>query len=515
MNKRFSRGLWWVKRDFRLTDNEALCHALELCDSVVALFIIEPGLCKAPETSLLHFLAWRQACEHLSEQLDDRGGRLVTRLGDTLDVFEELHDRYQFEALFSHQETGSELTYRRDCQILRWTHSHKLPWFESFQNGVVRGLQNRDDRQAVIRERLFQSRSLDAPPHITAWSDTPSSDAWPSFETVSGRSMDERIQLEKLQPVTELDAQKTLHTFLYSRGVGYAGGISSPNTAFVAGSRLSVHLAWGTISLRQVFTALSDRTEELAKQPDARSARWRKSLNAFAARLHWHDHFMQRLESAPEMEKEAINPAYRHIEYGDCEPVLQAWMQGTTGLPLVDACVRCLAATGFLNFRMRAMLVTTGCFGLAQSWQALQYPLARLFLDYEPGIHFSQIQMQAGVVGINTLRVYSPHKQLVDHDPQAVFVKQWIPELRSFSADSIRNYESETLGDYPEPIVDIKTTAKIIKDQIYAVRKSEQGKVEAAKMLNLHGSRKRSPEIKKRAVKKSQISDAQLKLDFD
>ncbi|MFK7854293.1 MAG: FAD-binding domain-containing protein [Granulosicoccus sp.] len=515
MNKRFSRGLWWVKRDFRLCDNEALCHAIELCDTVVALFIIEPALCKAPESSFLHFLAWQQACEHLSEQLDAKGGRLITRVGNAADVFEDLYKRYQFEALFSHQETGSELTYKRDCQIVRWAHSHKVPWFESFQNGVVRGLQNRDDRQPVIRERLFESQSRATPSQFTAWSDTPSSDAWPSFETVSGRLRDERIQVRKLQPVTEADAQKTLQAFLYDRGVAYAGGISSPNTAFAAGSRLSVHLAWGTISLRQVFTALRVRTEELAKQPNAKSAQWRKSLNAFQARLHWHDHFMQRLESAPDMERAAINPAYRHIEYGDCKPVLQAWMQGTTGLPLVDACVRCLAATGFLNFRMRAMLVTTGCFGLAQSWQALQYPLARLFLDYEPGIHFSQIQMQAGVVGINTLRVYSPHKQLVDHDPHGAFVKKWIPELRPFSADSIRNYESESLGDYPEPIVDIKSTAKIIKDQIYAVRKSEQGQEEAARMLDLHGSRKRAASNKKTAAKKNQIPDAQLKLDFD
>lgn len=514
MSKRFNRGLWWVKRDFRMRDNAALCDALTQCDTVIALFIVEPDLCIAPETSYLHFHAWRQAGEHLREQLSALGGQLIIRIGDAQNVLETLHREYHVDALFSHQETGSALTFERDRRVQRWARKQPLPWFESHQNGVIRGLSDRDKRQPIISERLFETPVLSAPTHIRSWSEPPLSDGWPSYEAASGQPMDNRIQVAQLQTITEVAAQQTLHAFLHNRGVRYSGGISSPNTAFSAGSRLSTHLAWGTISLRQVFKALEARNRELATQSGAQCAQWRKSLNAFQSRLHWHDHFIQRLESAPDMEFEAINPAYRHIEYGDCEPVLQAWMNGQTGLPLIDACIRCLAATGFLNFRMRAMLVTTGCFGLAQSWQALQYPLARLFLDYEPGIHFSQVQMQAGVVGINTLRVYSPHKQLLDHDPNARFVKYWIPELQSFDADAIVDYESRSLGDYPSPIVDIKSTAKLIKDQIYGVRQSEEGRHEASTMLKQHGSRKRTKNSKK-SIKKNIVPDSQLKLDFD
>lgn len=515
MNKRYKRGLWWVKRDFRLTDNAALCDALTHCETVIALFIIEPDLCAAPETSYFHFHAWQHASDHLSKKLSALGGQLIIRIGDAEDVLETLRDAYHFDALFSHQETGSALTFKRDRCVQGWADKHQLPWFESHQNGVIRGLVNRDKRQLVIRERLFETSLLSAPSYLVSWQHIPITDTWPSYDSVSGRAPDKRIEASQLQSVTEASAQQTLQAFLYDRGVRYSGGISSPNTAFTAGSRLSTHLAWGTISLRQVFKALDLRNRELACQPSAQNAQWRKSLNAFQARLHWHDHFMQRLESAPDMEFEAINPAYRHIHYGDCEPVLQAWMSGHTGLPLIDACIRCLAATGFLNFRMRAMLVTTGCFGLAQSWQALQYPLARLFLDYEPGIHYSQVQMQAGVVGINTLRVYSPHKQLIDHDPDARFVKRWIPELASFDADAICDYESRSLGDYPLPIVDIKSTAKVIKDQVYAVRQSAQGRSAASTMLRLHGSRKRTTGRKKPKIKNPGAPDAQLTLDFD
>lgn len=515
MSKHFKRGLWWVKRDFRIADNAALSDAIARCETVIAVFIIEPELCAAEETSYFHFHAWHQAADFLSQQLATINGRLIIRTGRVEDVLESLRLEHDMDALFSHQETGSAVTFARDLRVKRWTEVHKLPWYESHQNGVVRALNDRDNRQPVIRERLFDTSVISAPTSIDSWPGAHDSNSWPSFESVSGQAMDQRIQIPELQVVTEVAAQQTLDSFLGSRGLRYSGGISSPNTAFTAGSRLSVHLAWGTISLRQVFAAVQERGRELSFRSDAQSIQWRKSLKAFQSRLHWHDHFIQRLESAPNMETEAINPAYRDIQYGDQDQILRAWATGYTGLPLIDACMRCLAATGFLNFRMRAMLVTTGCFGLAQSWRALQYPLARLFLDYEPGIHFSQVQMQAGVVGINTLRVYSPHKQLLDHDSDARFIQQWIPELRSFDARSIANYDSQALGDYPTPIVDIKATGKVIKDQIYAVRQSEPGRKDAAVVLKLHGSRKGNNDRRPVRAKKPKKPDPQLSLDFD
>ena len=507
--------MWWIKRDFRLADNEALCAAINRCDSVLGLFIIEPELCAAAETSLLHYHAWRNAAMCLSKQFKARGGRLIVRVGEPENVLESLRQQYTMDALFSHQETGSAITFRRDGRVRHWCQRHRLNWFEFHQNGVVRGEPNRDIRQQILRERLFETAPIASPPRISAWSELPTCDGWPDFASFCIHGNDQRIQLSNLQAVSEASAQETLHSFLFDRGIAYSGGISSPNSAFTAGSRLSVHLAWGTISLRYVFSALDDRLRELRTGSTVQCKRWRKSLSAFRSRLHWHDHFMQRLESAPQMEHEAINPAYRQIHYRDDASVLEAWSRGTTGLPLVDACIRCLAATGFLNFRMRAMLVTTGCFGLAQSWQSLQYPLARVFLDYEPGIHFSQIQMQAGIVGINTLRVYSPQKQLIDQDPEARFVKQWIPELRSFSADAIRHYPHRSLGDYPKPIVDIDKRAKSIKDQIYAVRQSEEGRCESHKLLQLHGSRMRRTDRNTTWGRKFRVPDTQLSLDFD
>jgi deoxyribodipyrimidine photo-lyase len=266
-----------------------------------------------------------------------------------------------------------------------------------------------------------------------------------------------------------------------------------------------------------VFSLSNQRLRALSQSSGGSTSQWVKSIRAFQARLFWHDHFVQRLESAPEMEFQALNPAYQSIAYFDDRVIKDAWLNGRTGIPLVDACMRCLKATGFLNFRMRAMVVTTACYGLGQSWISIQDPLARTFLDYEPGIHLSQIQMQAGIVGINTIRVYSPLKQLLDHDPQCIFVKKWIPELREFDASTIACYETRKLGNYPLPILDIQEMGKLMKNQIYSIRNSQEGKKASAAVLLEHGSR-RSTSRRVNARKKREPNDKsdspQLTLDF-
>lgn len=502
--KRYTRGIWWVKRDFRLRDNEALCSAIEQCESILPLFVIEPDLCASEETSFFHYHAWQQAASYLAQQLSGFGVNLWIQRGHPAEIFDYLHEKDGFDALFSHEETGSNITFQRDLAVKHWCLAHDIQWHEYAQNGVVRALRNRAERQVIIRQRLIETTPIAAPQRMHQWQ--PDSlqnlELWPEFESISGQPTDKRIEKQLIQPVSEAAAEHTLQSFMRRRAARYSGGISSPNTAFTAGSRLSAHLAWGTISLRQVFHSTWHRDQELARQTDTTSIQWRKSLKAFRSRLHWHDHFIQRLESSPAMEFKAINPAYRSVGYAHNDVLLEAWKSGQTGIPLVDACVRCLAATGFLNFRMRAMVLSCGCYGFAQSWQSLQYPLARLFLDYEPGIHFSQVQMQAGIVGINTIRVYNPHKQLLDHDPHALFVKKWIPELREFSSIAIADYNDRDLGDYPTPVSDIKNNSRVILDQIYAIRNSADGKVASQQVLEQHGSRlsgRKRPQRKKPA----------------
>ncbi len=506
------RWLWWAKRDLRIHDNAALRHLVDSDHECLALFVFEPSLGEAAETSAFHALAQGEALTELQSNLNALGTQLMIANGEVVDVLDAINRCAPFTGIVSHEETGSDITFKRDKAVARWAKNNRIQWLEFPQNGVVRGLKSRDHRQKVIWQRIWDTPIQRAPRKILPWSIetrkineslSTNSDAnklnasfLSEWAQSNGHPLSVNHKYDVLlgrQQVDESTARAELKDFLNYRGLGYSGGISSPNKAFQSGSRLSTHLAWGTLSIRTAFHETMDRMGHLKEDKSSEAIQWKRSLRGFQARLHWHDHFIQRLESAPSMEFTALNPAYSRIQYlaeGDeYQRRLSAWREGKTGIPMVDACMRCLMTTGYLNFRMRAMLTTTACFGLQLHWKDLLHPLAQVFADYEPGIHISQIQMQAGIVGINTLRVYSPHKQLIDQDPNAAFVRRWIPELEKYNAAEIANYEHQALGDYPRPITDIASNAKGIKDQLYAVRRSVEGKAAAKTTLELHGSR--------------------------
>lgn len=503
------KSIWWIKRDLRTKDNEALVTAIKNSAQVLPIFVFEKSVINAPETSAFHINAQIQALTDLQKNLQKIGGNVLIARGEVIDVFTSLKKKYDFEQIFSHEETGSNITFGRDKKVQKWCQKNNVTWNQYYQNGVIRRLDSRDDRQPIIKQRLLKTKLFRAPTELLFPANFRSicrTKKIPELSEYFDKDALKKINFEQTQLVSESDAWKDFISFLKQRGQGYSGGISSPNTAFTHGSRLSPHLAWGTISLRSVFQWTLFSLSELKKSTDPSAKQWSRSLRSFQSRLHWHCHFIQRLESAYAMEFQAINPAYRDLYYENDDQKLSAWLNGKTGFPMVDACMRCLQAIGFLNFRMRAMVVSFAIFGLHLSWKKIQYPLAQIFLDYEPGIHFSQIQMQSGIIGINTIRVYSPRKQIEDQDPNATFIKHWIPELRPFTSTEIIAHEQYPVDGYVQPIIDFKSRSKAMKDQIFDIRKSLAGKLSVRNMLTKHGSRKTRPKPKKTKEKQLQMS---------
>jgi len=498
------KGVWWIKRDFRLSDNECLSMGTEQCSELLPFFCWEPEIINHSDYSVFHLQAQWQGLSGICQSLRKRNSGLCEEYGEIIEVLDGIFHKFNFEVLYSHQETGNLVSFARDRKVANWCTQKGVKWIEVNASSVLRG-GNADLRRVKLRQKDYR---LQNPLPIPLDFSKPKQNnifnrvcSWK--ELVSRFSKFTRSGFPSAtQKVNESNAWKTVESFLEDRALGYSGGISSPNLAFTHGSRLSPHLAWGTISLRSVFHALDKRISEIKKSETPTG--WSRSLRAFQSRLYWRDHFIQRLEAFPELEVRTLNPAFDEIEYEESDELLEAWVKGETGFPMVDACMRCLTETGFLNFRMRAMVVSFACFGLHLSWRKIHQPLANLFLDYEPGIHLSQLQMQAGVIGFNTLRVYSPTKQFIDQDPNGYFVKNWVPELAGQTVTEIAKSEKMKIKGYASPIVSLSDRSRQMKDRIYSIRKSTGGKKATQKTLKDHGSKK-TPSRKKRKKEDGQL----------
>lgn len=495
-------ALVWLKRDLRTHDHAPL-HAAAGFPRALALYAVEPEWLSSPEFDPQHAGFALASLAELRAALAARGLPLAVRVGTIRAVLEALRRETGFTHLFSHEETGPGWTYARDRAVADWCAAHGVVWREFPQHGVVRRLGRRDG-WAARWDRRMDAPLLALPAGFGA-----ARVALADLPTPAALGLP--ASRRRGQAAGEAAGLAVLDSFLRSRGGGYRRAISSPLSARSGSSRLSPHLAFGTLSLRFAHQRTAAEIARRAASDDPAERAFNTGLRGFAARLRWHCHFMQKLESEPAIEFRNFARACDGLRepHPDREK-FEAWCAGATGYPMVDACMRQLTATGWLNFRMRAMLVSFAAYHLWLHWREPGLFLARQFLDFEAGIHWSQMQMQSGTTGINTLRIYSPTRQARDHDPEGVYIRRWVPELAAVPTAYLAEpwtmpTEVQRMAgcrpgrDYPLPIVDEKSAARAAREALARVRGHAGAHAEAATIAERHGSRKRAPARKPRA----------------
>ncbi|MEL6276841.1 MAG: FAD-binding domain-containing protein, partial [Bacteroidota bacterium] len=372
----------WFKRDLRLQDHAPLSMAIAEQLPILLIYCFEPSLLAAPQHSTRHWRFVYESLLDMQRQLTLIGVKLHIFHAEVEEVLERLtqvpwngdsakpHQTSQIHQLFCHQETGHKLSFDRDKRVKALCERKGITYQEFVQDGVIRGRKHRrgfkEHADAFLAEPLIKvpinklaKLSIALPPSAH---NVLVEQAVPPAITSKDKNF---------QPGGETAAWRYLHSFTTERAYRYSYQLSSPSKSRQSCSRLSPYLAWGCLSARQVWrwTRIHEK-----------SPRLRGQLESFRERLWWRLHYFQKLEAEWQIEFEPINRALKILDRTTDQEKFAAWAEGRTGRPMVDACMRCLKATGWLNFRMRAMLVTVATFGLWLDWRLVAKHLGRLFL---------------------------------------------------------------------------------------------------------------------------------------
>jgi deoxyribodipyrimidine photo-lyase len=439
------RTVVWFRRDLRLSDHLPLWRAAKR-GAVIPVFILDRALLFHPETAVARVIFMLDCLKSLDADLRARSGRLIVRSGDPVEVLPALVRETQADGIYAYIDYERIYGRVRDARLNGVLAEQNLliRWFEPIAGtGELMAYPSyRKLWYGAMGEAMVPT-----PTQVLVPDEIPS-DAIPDV-TALGLIKDRKV----IPPAGTDAARQLLQQFLDEKTDRYYWQLSLPSAEATSG--LSPHIKFGAISLRECVQAAQQR---LKGETDRRV---QLSLKQLISRLRWGSGFGQRFRYLPQLELRSLYSVFDDQGWAFDPHLYQAWQDGETGFPIIDAAAKCLQATGgwlALNFRTRAIYASflSNLLGLDWRYGALHF--MRHLIDGDCPIDHYQWAMQAGVTHCldkSWTRIYNPEQAAVDRcDPQGLFIKQWLPELADLPPEQLGLPPS--LKGYHAPILDYK-----------------------------------------------------------
>jgi deoxyribodipyrimidine photo-lyase len=473
-----SEFLVWHRSDLRVPDNPAVAAAAAAAgaeDRVLPLFVVDPHYYGDDGLACDGRLAFMHEClGSLRKRYRDRDSDLALLHGDPRERLPALVDGLDDPRLFVTRDVTARYGEARDDDLLDGD-GLACP-VETFDPGGI-------VRSAGADTRPWSGDRPDGdPPSRDGWANQCrlylEGDLHPAPDELPGDPIESDVTpaavVERHDVAPEKDPERRPHggrraardrlRRFVERLPDYPRNVAPPAAAERYGSRLSPYLTFGVLSTREVY-------QRVQRCPESRGR------SMFTSRLFWNHHYRQKLADWSGWTDRAVNPVFRGLHRGEHDPDLErAWREGETGFPMVDAAMRALVETGFVNFRLRAMCASVFCYVLREPWRRGADFMYYHLLDADPGINHTQWQSQTGRVGAHPVRVYDPAKQVREYDPDGEFVRRYVPELRGLPDEHLPRPEKSPLPvldeagvelgeDYPYPVVDYEARAERAREE--------------------------------------------------
>lgn len=441
----------WFRNDLRVHDNAALNAAVSSGGQILPLYIFDPSDWAQAERTGRQFDMVTDAVEDLRTSLQARGADLCIRTGSPARILADLHRQHGIRALHLHHETGGDFALLRDRRIAQWCRQAGVSLRAQDQHGVV--AKDHPDL-ADTAQAHFSAPCKIAPEHIAL---APiESEALPlardlavAEDTCPGRADSRRAAGIAL-----------LKTFLSGGARDYDGQPRAPEGVAVS-SRLSVHLALGTLSAREVWHYASRARFSLNEDGDSTFV---NALDRFLERMSARRHLLQSVEDDTTLKGRAFTPPT--AASGNDNLLMEALLRGRTGFPIIDAAIRCAQHTGWLPYRMRALIMGFATRLLWLDPNDVACGLAGLMTDYSPALHYVNAQRMMSGKPAGRHIVHTSRRLSEKGD----FLRAWLPELAALDNAYIHapwdapkaslKGANVILGQsYPMPVVDHVATA--------------------------------------------------------